>query len=60
MPYTYFRTFNDYLIYRKISCINKKTAIGPMGNKIDIPNDRNENLNCIFKKFNTDTLYRKF
>lgn len=54
---TYFRTFEDYLIYRTISC-TKKTATGPMGNTIDIPNDRNENLNCI--KFNTDTLYRKF
>lgn len=58
MP-TYFRKFEDYLIYRKRSC-TKKTAIGPMGNKINIPNDRNENLNCIFKRFNTNTLYRKF
>ena len=52
MPYTYFRTFEDYFIYRKLSCVNKKTAVGPMGNKIDIPNDRSQNLNCITRKLN--------
>ena len=48
MTPTYFVTFQDYLIYRKKLCLKNKVYIGPNGIEVNIPNDRSQNLNCLY------------